>query len=249
MRKLASLFFLYSVIVLSVSCKTVFQPVTVQYKDYRVSNKQPLNNELTKLLQPYADSVNKSMNDVIAIAGITLEKKQPEGTLNNVLADAMLAMAREKYQTNVDASFLNYGGIRLPSIQAGNITRGKIFEISPFDNYLVVLKVDANAMQQFLNIIAKKGGWPCAGISFQIKNKEAVNIVINGKTFDNTAVYIIATIDYIANGGEDCDMLKNLIQLNKGYLFRDAIIGYFSNLQLQGKSISSSIQNRVSNAE
>jgi 2',3'-cyclic-nucleotide 2'-phosphodiesterase (5'-nucleotidase family) len=249
MRKIAPLFFLYSVLVFSVSCKTIFQPASVQYKDYRISNKQPLTNELTMLLQPYTDSVNKSMNDVIAMAAITLEKKQPEGTLNNVLADAMLAMAREKYQTTVDASFLNYGGIRLPSIQAGKITRGKIFELSPFDNYLVVLTVNAKALQQFLDIIAKKGGWPCAGISFQIKNNKAVNIVINGKMLENTAMYTIATIDYIANGGDDCDMFKNLNQQNKGYLFRDAVISYFANQQLQGKSITSSIQNRVSNAE
>jgi 2',3'-cyclic-nucleotide 2'-phosphodiesterase (5'-nucleotidase family) len=249
MRKLVPLFFLYSVILFSVSCKTVFHPVSVQYKDYKVSNKQSLNNELTKLLKPFADSVNKSMNDVIAVAGITLEKKQPEGTLNNVLADAMLVMATEKYQTAVDASFLNYGGIRLPSIQAGNITRGKIFELSPFDNYVVVIKIDAKALQLFLNIIAKKGGWPCAGISFQIKNKEAVNVVINGKIMDSTAIYTIATIDYIANGGDDCDMFKTLTQQNKGYLFRDAVISYFANQQLQGKSITSSIQNRVSNAE
>lgn len=249
MRKFVPLFFLYSVIVLFVSCKTVFQPVSVQYKDYKVTNKQPLTNGLTKLLQPYADSVNKSMNDVIATAAITLEKKQPEGSLNNVLADAMLIMARQKYQTVVDASFLNYGGIRLPSIQAGKITRGKIFELSPFDNYLVLLKVDAKTLQTFLNIIAKRGGWPCAGISFQIKNNEAVNVLINGSKPDNNSIYCIATIDYLADGGDDCYMLKNMAQQNKGYLLRDAIISYFTTEQLAGKSITSSIQNRVSNAE
>jgi 2',3'-cyclic-nucleotide 2'-phosphodiesterase (5'-nucleotidase family) len=249
MRKLLPLYLFLATLFLFVSCKTVYQPASVQYKDYRVSNQQPVNNELTTLLQPYADSVNKSMNDVIAIAGITLEKKQPEGTLNNVLADAMQAMANDKYKTDVDASFLNYGGIRLPSIQAGNITRGKIFELSPFDNYIVLLKIDASLLQQFLNIIAKRGGWPCAGISFQIKNKEAVNVIINGRPLDKTAIYTIATLDYVANGGDDCDMFKNLPQQNKGYLFRDAVINYFANQQEQGRPITSSIQNRIRNAE
>ena len=74
MRKLSSLFFLNPVIILSISCKTVFLPIAVQCKDYKVSYQQPINNEFTKILQHYAHSVNKSMNAVIAIAGIPLEK-------------------------------------------------------------------------------------------------------------------------------------------------------------------------------
>ncbi len=249
MRK--SLFFypFFIALFFSVSCKTAYQPASVQYMDYRITEKQPANNELNSLLKPYRDSVNTNMNDVIAVAGMPLEKKQPEGTLNNVLADAMLAMANQKYQANVQASFLNYGGIRLPSIAAGNITRGKIFEMAPFDNIIVLQKINGKVMQQFLNLVAARGGWPCAGITYQIKNKQAINIVIAGKPMDDNSEYIIALLDYVANGGDDCDMLRNIPQQNNGYLFRDAVIQYFSQFNKEGKQIISSIQKRVSNAE
>ena len=81
------------------------------------------------VMKPYSDSVNKSMNDILGIADITLEKKSPEGTLGNFMVDAFYTMAREKHNMAVDVAFINYGGIRLTQLPAGNVTRGKIFEM------------------------------------------------------------------------------------------------------------------------
>ena len=162
-----------------ISCKTVYQPQAVQYIDYRLTQQSKQDSGLNKLLQPYADSVNKSMNTVIAVAATELEKKQPEGTLGNIMADAMLAKAKQGYKMPVDGAFINFGGIRLTSVAAGNITRGKIFELAPFDNDIIIQKLSGKVLQEFLNHISAKGGWPVAGISWQIKNKAAINILIN----------------------------------------------------------------------
>lgn len=231
------------------SCHTTYQPQSVKYQDYRITQKQTSGNEITALLKPYSDSVNSTMNGVVAIAGITLEKKQPEGTLNNVLADAMLLMAREKYQTKIDGALINFGGIRLPAIPAGNIALGKIYEVAPFDNIIVLLKLNGKLLQQLLDHIASKGGWPCARMSWQIKNKMAINIIIAGNALDENREYSIALLDYIANGGDECDMLKPVPQQNNGYLFRDAVIDYFTKLNKEGKKITASIEKRVTNAE
>ncbi len=249
MRKSSFFYIFFVSLVFAVSCKTAYQPQSVQYKDYRISEKQTANAELSAMLKPYSDSVNKNMNDVIAVAGMALEKKQPEGTLNNLLSDAMLVMAKQNYQANIDASFLNFGGIRLPSIPAGEITRGKVYEMAPFDNIIVVLKIKGDVLQQFLDLIAARGGWPCSGISYQIKNKKAINVIIAGKPMDVNAIYSIAMLDYIANGGDDADMLRPIPQQNNGYLFRDAVLQYFAAFQQQGKQITSSLEKRVSNAD
>src|SRR3982751_4063887 len=129
------------------SCKTSYQSQAVQYNNYRITQGPKADSSLLVLLQPYKDSVNSSMNAVVAVAAITLEKKQPEGTLNNVLADGMFIMAKQHFNMPVDAAFVNYGGVRLPSIAAGNITRGKIFELAPFDNIIVLQKVNGKVMQ------------------------------------------------------------------------------------------------------
>jgi len=242
-------YLLFSLVFFAVSCTTSYQPTAVKYNDYRIDNKQAPSSKLNELLKPFSDSVNKSMSDVVAVAGMTLEKKQPEGTLGNLLADVMLAKAKEKYKTNVDAAVVNYGGIRLPSIPAGNVTKGKIFELSPFDNIIVLLKVDGRTLQQFLDTAANKGGWPVAGCTYQLKNKRAVNITIGGKPVMAEGLYTIAVVDYLANGGDNCDMLRKLQQQNNGYLFRDAIIEYFAEIQKQGKQLQSKTENRVTNAE
>ena len=44
-------------------------------------------------------------------------------------------------------------------------------------------------------------------------------------------------------------MLKTIPQQNNGYLFRDAVIDYFSKLHNGGKQITAQIEKRVTNAE
>lgn len=249
MRKISIAFCFSIVAVILTACSPIYTPQTVQYVDYSVAVKERPVNNLSGLLKPYTDSVTKSMSDVVAVAGMALEKKSPEGTLNNILTDAMLYMAKEKYQTNVDAAFLNYGAIRLPAIAKGPITKGEVFEIAPFDNILVLQKLTGKVIHQVLDLAAAKGGWPCAGMSYQIKDKKAVNIKIGEQPIDEAATYTVTLVDYIANGGDNCDMLKTIPQVNNGYLYRDAIIAYFTKFDKEGKQIISKLENRVSNAE
>jgi len=230
------------------SCQTFYQPQTVKYKDYKLTQTSNQDGALNTALKPYTDSVNKNMNDIIAVAEEELVKRQPEGSLGNIMADGMLAIAKEKYNQPIDASFINFGGIRLQAIPAGNITRGKLFELAPFDNVIVLQKIKGKVFQQFLNHISSRGGWPTAGMTWQIKNKEAINVLIGRKPLLETSTYTIALVDYVANGGDDCEMLKSISQINNGILFRDAIIAYFSSFTKQGKKIPAITEKRVSNA-
>ncbi len=230
------------------SCQTFYQPQTVKYKDYRLTQTSKQDGALNTALKPYTDSVNKNMNDIIAVAEEELVKRQPEGSLGNIMADGMLAIAKEKFNQPIDASFINFGGIRLQAIPAGNITRGKLFELAPFDNVIVLQKIKGKVFQQFLNHISSRGGWPTAGMTWQIKNKEAINVLIGRKPLLETSTYTIALVDYVANGGDDCEMLKSISQINNGILFRDAIIAYFSSFTKQGKKIPATTEKRVSNA-
>lgn len=230
------------------ACTTSYQARSVQYKDYRIQQASS-HPGVAALIKPYADSVNKSMGSVLGTAGQELEKKQPEGPLGNFLADGMLAMANQHYGTKVDAAFINFGGIRLTSIPAGPITRGKVFELLPFDNTIILQKVSGKVLQAFVNHIAGRGGWPCAGITFQLKNKMAININVGGAPLDEMATYTIANNDYIANGGDDCNMLRNIAQQTDGYLLRTAIIDYLRGLTQKGLSVTAKIENRVSHVE
>ena len=230
------------------SCHTAYQSQSLQYKTYRVSGAEQ-DPDLLNLIKPYSDSVNKSMNEVVGLVEKTLEKKTPEGTLGNFMVDAFLVMAREKYNTEIDASFMNSGGIRLNQLPAGVVTRGKIFELMPFDNILVLQKVKGDVLQQFLDHAATWGGWPVAGMTMQIKDKKAVNVMIGEKPLDQTATYTIVNSDYVANGGDNAAMLRPIPQISNGYLMRDALFDYIKMLRTEGKNISANIENRITNAQ
>ncbi len=231
------------------SCNVTYQSQSLQYKSYRVTDTVSKNATALSLLKPYSDNVNKTMNEVVGVAEISLEKRQPESTLGNFLADAFLTMAQEKYNTKADISLINFGGIRLTQLPKGEVTNGKIFELMPFDNLLILQKVRGDILQQFLDLIAAKGGWPVAGMTMQIKDKKAINIVIGGKPLDPKATYTIVNSDFIANGGDNADMLRSIPQITNGYLMRDAIFDYIKKLKGQGKNITANIENRVTNAQ
>ena len=233
-------------ILFAASCSTTYVPITAEHAGYRISDSLNRDTFIQTLMRPYRDSVDRSMNQVIGIADKSLEKRQPEGTLGNFMADAMLYGARH---LNPDAAFVNYGGIRITQLAAGEITRSKVFELMPFDNIVVVQKMKGSVLQQFLNLTAEKGGWPVSGITMEIKNKKAVNVRIGGQPLDLNKTYTIVNSDYVANGGDNAAMLKAIPIQTEGYLMRDAIFDYIDYLKFAGKQISANIENRVINAE
>jgi 2',3'-cyclic-nucleotide 2'-phosphodiesterase (5'-nucleotidase family) len=247
--KFASFFITGISSLLFFSCQTAYESQSLTYRNYRITDSVVMDPGMLTVIRPYSDSVNKSMNDVVGIAAVTLEKKSLESTLGNFMVDAFYIMAKQKYNTQVDGAILNYGGIRLNQLPAGNVTRGKVFELMPFDNLLVLQKMSGNVLQQLLDMTAAKGGWPLAGITMQIKEKKAVNIMINGRPIDMTASYTIANSDFVGNGGDDADMLRTVPQIVNGYLMRDAIFDYINRLKLEGKNITATIENRVINVQ
>lgn len=231
------------------ACSPVYHSSSVQYSYYEVQQDGQKNQIVNEMLKPYADSMNIQMNEVVGYAEINLDKKQPESTLGNFMADAFLTMARKRFAMPVDAALMNYGGIRLNQIPAGEVTRSKIFELMPFDNILILQKIRGDVLQQFLDLTAERGGWPCAGIKMELAGKKAIHVMIDGKPLNPTQEYIIANSDYIANGGDNADMLRTIPQISVGYLFRDAIFDYIKELKKQGKGISAKIEKRVTYAE
>lgn len=215
---------------------------------YTVNNNQK-DSAVARFLQPYTQQVHQTMNVVIGEAGSLLEKHSPEGSLGNFLADAMLTQAQKAFAQPVDIALVNDGGIRIANVAKGPITIGKIYEIMPFDNLIVLQQLTGAQLQQFLDAVAARGGWPVAGLTMQIKDRKAVHVLIGGKPLDTGATYTMANSDYVANGGDDMAMLRQYPQINKGIVYREAIINHIKELSAQGKKVHSSVENRVSYAK
>ena len=69
MRKINVVFFAgFVVITLSISCKLTYQPQSEQFKDYRLNQTNKQDSTVIALIKPYADSVNNSMNGIVAVS-------------------------------------------------------------------------------------------------------------------------------------------------------------------------------------
>ncbi|MCE2786427.1 MAG: 5'-nucleotidase C-terminal domain-containing protein [Bacteroidota bacterium] len=188
--------------------------------------------QMLRLIAPYKQKLDAQMNEVIALTTNTLLRTQPEGTLNNLMAEAMLWYVTTQTEFKPDMAMMNYGGVRLPQISAGNITVGKVYELMPFDNLLEVLEIKGADIDLLCNHIAANGGWPLSGMRFTIRDGKANNLTINGAAIESEKTYLLVTSDYVANGGDKADMLKRAVKRHPiNYTVRDAILEYLKNKQ------------------
>lgn len=220
------------------------QTATIDFEDYKIDSQLKVDSTIIKMLKPYKDSIEHSMYTVIGFSLKGLTKKQPESALGNFMADAMKVMAEKKFNKKIDVAFVNYGGIR-SYLPKGDITVGMIYELMPFDNLVVLQEVKGDILQQYLDKMAARDGWPVSGLQMGIRDNKAVNILIGNQPISKNTTYLVANSDYIANGGDGCDMLRSIVQINSNYIFRDALIEYVLSITRQGKSIDSTTENRI----
>ncbi len=220
------------------------QNISVSYSGYPIDGNTKKDSTMTAFLSGYRDNVSKSMGTVIGFSVSGLTKHQPESGLGNFMADAVKTMGEQVFNLPIDAAFINYGGVR-SYIPKGDVTLGTIFELMPFDNFLVIQKVKGDSLLLFLNHIASRNGWPLSGITMGIKDKMAVDVLVNGKPLSTDSTYTIANSDYIVNGGDNTNMLKVFPQITRGYLIRDALIAYVKQMTEQGKPIDAKTEKRI----
>jgi 2',3'-cyclic-nucleotide 2'-phosphodiesterase (5'-nucleotidase family) len=231
------------------ACRSAYIPQSPRPQSYRITDSIEKDAGMDSLVAPYRREFVFRMSEVIGETGNSLEHGRPESVLGNFLVDGMLEMAVKNFGKRVDVAVLNHGGIRVSQLPAGKVTIGKLYEIMPFDNILVLQEVPGEILRQFLDLVAEKGGWPLANVRMKIKERKAVDIMVGGKPLDITATYIMALGDYTANGGDNADMLRPLLQHSKGYLVRDAFIDYIRKLTLAGEKITGKPDQRIRHAE
>lgn len=200
----------------------------------------------------YKDSLDRIMNEVLAVSDTAMpkERDQTETLLGNFVADVVLKKACPERQNDnavcADLCLLNTGGLR-SSLPKGNITRGNIFELMPFDNEIVVVTLSGKETWNMLRYIAATGGQPVAGINMEIKSdKTPGKVLIKGMPFDSTRNYQVATSDYLANGGDKMEFFRKPVAIHQtGIKIRDALIVYCIEEKNKGNKIGGRTDGRL----
>lgn len=203
--------------------------------------------EITALIAPYKTALDTEMNVIIGQNKENMAKGKPESLLTNWFADAVQAMSSEYYSNGqVDFAVSNYGGIRIPNVAEGDITRGKIFELMPFDNMIVIVTMADTTVLKLFNHMSADNGWPISSnVSYEIKDQKPQNILINGEPLRSDRLYSVSISDYLANGGDKCYFLEEGTREDLGVLIRDALIQYVEKQTAENKVIESKLDERV----
>jgi len=171
---------------------------------------------------------------------------RPESRLGNWFAYLVHEQAEIYLGQPIDFAVLNAGGVRIPELPAGKITRGKIFELMPFENRLLALYLDAATVEQLVQHMAAGGGWPVsASLRYEIAGDQAQKIRINGASLQPDKTYVVAIPDYVANGGSGCSFLVDTRRQDLNRLLRDAIFDYIEKQTEANQKLQSKIDGRV----
>lgn len=224
--------------------------VDVQYAEL---NKQDTQSDpgTEAIIHLYKDSLDKLMNVVVGHSDVAMSKERdkPETLLGNFVCDLSLlrvnAIYRPADKHPVDFCLMNIGGLR-SSLPQGDLTRGNIFELMPFDNELDIVTLSGKQTWELLRFVAMSGGEPIAGIKIGVKaDKTPGTVLIQGQAFDSTKTYKVVTSDYLANGGDKMDFFKNPLKLETtGYKIRDAILDYCQAQTAAGKTLTAKTDGR-----
>ena len=218
--------------------QTKWYTTKIEGKKISISNQLSQNNEIENFVKPYREHIDADLNAVLAYCPENLEKSKGKWQTNigNFLADITLLKGNEvffkKENKKIDLCILNYGGIR-SIIPKGNVTARNAFEVMPFENTTLVLVLTGSQIIDLTHyFIAEKKPHPLAGITFEIKDGRAQNILIQGQALDVTKEYRVITSDYLANGGDNMLFFKGASQkYDLNYKLRNIVIDYFKDVE------------------
>lgn len=218
-----------------ISCAEKKYTITkIEGKEIGITDKNSEVADIENFIKPYRDKIDADLNTVLGNAPETLDKSgEWQTTMGNFLADITFEKSDKVFQIrekkSIDICLLNHGGIR-SIIPKGNVTARTAYEIMPFENSAVVIGLKGEQILEIVNyIISEKKPHPLKGLTFSIdKNNQPKNILVQGKSLDNSKVYYVVSSDYLSNGGDNMNFFKKGVEkYNLDYKLRNIIIDYF----------------------
>lgn len=190
------------------------------------------NEAIEAVVAPYRHSIDSIMSVKLTRSAVALDQTR----LLNLFSDITLERGRQ-LADNVVMAIINKGGIRR-DLPKGDITVGMIMTTLPFNNRITIVDITGGDLIEALNVMASRGGDGLAGnVEITTDGADVMHIEsvkIDGKPVERDTIYRIATIDYLANGGDYMQPLTNgTIVARSENIFYDDVI---NNLSRRGKS-------------
>ncbi|WP_144282644.1 5'-nucleotidase C-terminal domain-containing protein [Chryseobacterium echinoideorum] len=219
------------------ACKTAsWQVADVNTrKNISINNEIKSDEKFVRFIEPYTDKLNQEMNQKISHTVVDLTKEGDNSNLGNLLADYTFDGTNEwaikNIGKNIDAALINIGGIRT-TIGKGDILLKNVFEVMPFENEVIIMKMKGSDLQGLFDYYVKtQKNNPVSHLYIETNNGVFSKALINGKEVDQSNIYYIATSDYLALGGDNMKFFSAGEMIPTGIKLRDLFIEYFKKNQ------------------
>lgn len=201
---------------------------------------------LANAISHYSAGVDSLMTDWIGTTDAAMPND--EQPLLNFFADYVLARGRELVP-GVDLAIVNKGGLR-DGLPAGRFSKGHVINMVPFRNYITVVELKGDDLEDVFDVMALTDG---NGVSANVSvtytkdgdDAEAEKVLINGRELDDDRTYKVATIDYLAKGGDYMTGFTHgkTLATSPDAVFDD-LIYYFTEGAGKGKALKASADSR-----
>ncbi len=201
---------------------------------------------LAESLKKYKSGVDSLMQVWVTYAPASMSNKSTE--LQNFFADYVMLRGKE-LDGKTDFAIINKGSLRA-DIPQGKVSEGHIINMEPFRNYIDVVELKGSDIKDIFDVMASTDGNGISGnvrASFVRKDGKAYadDITIDGKPLDPDRTYRVATIDYLAKGGDYMTGFTRgrVIAESPNAVFED-LLHYFREGTGKGKDFAGSPENR-----
>lgn len=188
--------------------------------------------DVQQLLAPFRQEVAEMKSEILATAERPLAVKRSEPSDVGALVTDELVAATRRHDDLPDADFAlqNSGGLRTP-LPKGAISYGALYEVLPFDNLLVTMKVTGAQIDAMLTGVVKTGRiFQASGLTIELtcakgKPESARALTLEGKPLDPKKSYTVVWNDFLANGGDGTkEALEGVEQtFHPKYVMRDVV--------------------------
>lgn len=206
--------------------------------------------DIVKIIKTYQEKNAKITSKQITNINFDLEGSRDVVRSSQTNLGVLIATAL-KTHSNADVALINSGGIRA-SIGKGVVSLGDVISVLPFGNYGVVLELSGadiiEALEYGFADLPNPSGklLQVAGISFDFntskKKNKISNIMINNDKLDVKKIYKVATLDFVAIGGDGYNMFVNKKILSNEKSMDEILSEYLINNDIAKINLSSSVK-------
>ncbi len=195
--------------------------------------------EIEAMLAPFAREVAPLKVSIGQVTEAMSQSRARSSALVCWVADVMRAKATEVTGEEVNGAFMNSAGVR-SNIDEGPVSIFTMMNVLPFDNTIVVFTLNGDQMLELGQVfIDRKAYFAVSGMTLAADaDGKLTEFLVAGKPVDPAGSYRIATLDYVANGGDNMGILATYpAPHDTESLLREAAIAYIKSRSAAGEEI------------